>query len=944
MIPLIVLITVLASVSATIVHLIPHSHLDLGWLRTEDQYFYGCGGDPNNVYLIISEIVSALTVDYERRAVLAEIGFLKKWWDLQTPAMKNQMKILIKTGRLEIVNGGWSMPDEACTNYMDLQENFVIGHEFMREEFGITPKIGYQIDNFGHSATFAEMLIEMGYQGLVLSRIHYHDKKERTANKELEFTWHPSSTEKGIFTHILYNHYSSPKSLHFEGLWIDNSFITDKESSCYTAEIIMKDLQNHVKGMAEAYKSDHIMLFIGDDFTLSSAERTFGSLDLMINYVKIHPEYEMELRYSTISQYFAEIYKTKESWSCYKDDFFPYADYPYSYWTGYYSSRPSLKLQIKKFADYVRATERLVAHSSLNYYQNFTKEITLNRVNKLKPLREYLALLQHHDAITGTARLEVSRNYAKKITKLEDSVIHLYEESLENSVNSLVRCQLNSTICPVLKDLETDKTPVKLIVYNPKYIHTFEILEIPISTPNIQITDEDKNLLDIQILHDPSPFFNTETSIGRYLLLLPISIQALCIRTFTISLSDYSSSVLEYSLMAKSGSISNQEYFIEFSTNNFTIVHDNKEINIMMNYEYYSPNIGDEYDGQSSGIYIFRPGSPHYVSTALCQFKNFKVINTQWVERIYFKCGSEAATKITLWKIGENKLPNIEHYIKPITDFEGKEIIVRYYTNWLHDDTFFIDSNGLKNINKTWNVHGGQKFETLEPIAGNYYAITSHIGFESGNRTFGVIVDRTQGGTATQNFKKSSKHGSDVEIMLLRKCLREDGRGIVFPLIEVAEDGTNLFVLSVHKLFIENSPNKAFELQKQSENPLQLFFGKGEEYSKRYVMVNKENNLLHMRLKDANTVIVRIRCESEDQDFNMAEILKDILPNSETARIGQLDLAENKGYGQAAEMVWGEGGSWPYDYFSKGEKRWQNIEDFKFSCKGFPLKSFEVNF
>ena len=57
--------------------------------------------------------------------------------------MKTKVKGLVNEGRLEFVNGGWSMHDEACTHYEDQINNMMIGHEFLLKEFGITPRIGW---------------------------------------------------------------------------------------------------------------------------------------------------------------------------------------------------------------------------------------------------------------------------------------------------------------------------------------------------------------------------------------------------------------------------------------------------------------------------------------------------------------------------------------------------------------------------------------------------------------------------------------------------------------------------------------------------------------------------------------------------------------------------------------------------------------------------------
>lgn len=39
--------------------------------------------------------------------------------------------------------GGWSSTDEACPNFEDIILNINRGHKFLKEEFGIAPKIGW---------------------------------------------------------------------------------------------------------------------------------------------------------------------------------------------------------------------------------------------------------------------------------------------------------------------------------------------------------------------------------------------------------------------------------------------------------------------------------------------------------------------------------------------------------------------------------------------------------------------------------------------------------------------------------------------------------------------------------------------------------------------------------------------------------------------------------
>ena len=50
------------------------------------------------------------------------------------------------------------MHDEAATHYIDMIDQTTMGHRFLKEEFGVTPRIGWQIDPFGHSAVQAYLL------------------------------------------------------------------------------------------------------------------------------------------------------------------------------------------------------------------------------------------------------------------------------------------------------------------------------------------------------------------------------------------------------------------------------------------------------------------------------------------------------------------------------------------------------------------------------------------------------------------------------------------------------------------------------------------------------------------------------------------------------------------------------------------------------------------
>lgn len=64
-----------------------------------------------------------------------------------------------------------------------------MGNDWVLQEFGVKPRIGFQIDTFGHSITNTRLYAEMGFDALFISRADERDKIRRTKDQDLEFVW-----------------------------------------------------------------------------------------------------------------------------------------------------------------------------------------------------------------------------------------------------------------------------------------------------------------------------------------------------------------------------------------------------------------------------------------------------------------------------------------------------------------------------------------------------------------------------------------------------------------------------------------------------------------------------------------------------------------------------------------------------------------------------------
>lgn len=315
-------------------HIIPHSHDDVGWLKTVDNYFYG--GDQHdqiaNVENIISTVVLELMDDPKKRFTQVEMKFFSMWWEKQSDKKKEDVRQLVKEGRLEFVNAGWSMHDEACTHHDDIMNNMMIGHEFLEREFGdyARPRIGWHIDPFGHSNANPRLFAEMGLEAWFFARIDFEDKAERMANQSMQWLWRPFSESLGdavqIFTHCMPDHYHQPSYLRYdERNWDSDPVIVDQNSTSFNADEKVESLRQYLLDDATHYRGNRLMMPWGDDFTFSNAHLTFDNLEKTISY--FNEKYDdITLLYSTPSEYIDALQEEQVKWPVRHDDMFPYAD------------------------------------------------------------------------------------------------------------------------------------------------------------------------------------------------------------------------------------------------------------------------------------------------------------------------------------------------------------------------------------------------------------------------------------------------------------------------------------------------------------------------------------------------------------------------------------------------------------------------------------------
>ena len=270
-----------------------------------------------------------LLKDKSKKYVVCEIFFFRLWWQEQSETTKLAYRQLIKDGQVEFVGAGVSQNDEATVYYTDAIDNMTWGHQFIKQEFGaeFLPKVGWQLDPFGHTLMQPHMFSEMGFNAWFFARLDEQDKQHRMENQTMEHL-QVTPRAQNIFSHAMKQHYCSPPNTEFDIRFNDPA--VDSKNVKKIADQLVKYLQEF-RGY---YQQDTIMHNIGCDFTYS---------DRLISYINADASYNTTLKYSTPSEYIQKIHSMNLNYTKKNDDFLPYANNDESYWTGFFTSRPVFK-------------------------------------------------------------------------------------------------------------------------------------------------------------------------------------------------------------------------------------------------------------------------------------------------------------------------------------------------------------------------------------------------------------------------------------------------------------------------------------------------------------------------------------------------------------------------------------------------------------------------
>ncbi|XP_057331661.1 alpha-mannosidase 2x-like isoform X2 [Microplitis mediator] len=759
---------------------VPHSHNDPGWMKTFENYYN------ESTRHVLDNMVIKLSENKLRKFIWAEISFFKLWWDEQSEETREKVKRLIADRQLEIVSGGWVMPDEAVSHWMAQLTQLTVGHQWLKTNLDYQPTSGWAIDPFGLSPTMPYLLKNSGLKNVLIQRVHYSVKKRLARDKNLEFRWRQLWDTTGsseILTHLMpFSHYDIRSSCgpdpdvccQFDFLRLKND-----QTSCsgktrakaitganvaQLAELLL----DQYRKKSELYESDVVLAPLGDDFSYSTDfewDAQFNNHQKLFEYMNKNKQFNVDIKFGTLTDYFNALSNDKNinELPSLSGDFFTYSDKDQDYWSGYYTLRPFHKRLDRVLMCALRGTEIL---SSIAWALGHKHLVKGNFEKRITEAREWHSLFQHHDAITGVSTDYVVQDYAKKIiTALNDSA-HITQQSVahllintespflepESVYLSLdqVRSHHTSIGNRYVLSFNASESFKRVIIYNSLPRRQIRVQTLMTSTPFVKVTNYRGKLLQCQI----SPVWteSAELSNNRYELSFVVTISGFGLNTYLIDSvkninnlppSVHFANITLFNTIISPSSVpgfndfkiipSAQEFSVkqrpdtsaDFSKSGFLKSLRNGDTITSVNLEFV------KYETRDSDGHLFIPNKPDPDPIYMTNDRVIRLVTGPILSRVFVMLPHVKHTYTLFNSPGSDGLGlHISNQVD-ITESKNFELVMRLSTNISSGDEFFTDLNGLNMIKR-------QRFLKL-PTQANYYPLPT-VGYIQDKKTRLTIV------------------------------------------------------------------------------------------------------------------------------------------------------------------------------------------------------------
>ncbi|XP_012875838.1 PREDICTED: alpha-mannosidase 2 [Dipodomys ordii] len=800
------------------VFVVPHSHNDPGWVKTFNDYFR------DKTQYIFNNMVLKLKEESSRKFMWSEISYLSKWWDIIDVPKKEAVKSLLQNGQLEIVTGGWVMPDEATAHYFALIDQLIEGHQWLEKNLGVKPRSGWSIDPFGHSPTMAYLLNRAGFSHMLIQRVHYAVKKHFAFHKTLEFFWRQNwdlGSVTDIFCHMMpFYSYDIPHTCGPDPkicCQFDFKRLPGGRYGCpwgVPPEAISSDnVQSRARMLLDQYRKKSklfrtkvLLAPLGDDFRYSEYtewDLQFRNYEQLFNYMNSHPQFKVKIQFGTLSDYFdaldkaAATERTKDPsiFPVLSGDFFTYADRDDHYWSGYFTSRPFYKRMDRIMESHLRTAE-ILYYIALKQAQKYkiNKFLSSTYYTSLTEARRNLGLFQHHDAITGTAKDWVVVDYGTRLFQslialekiIGDSAFllllkdkNMYKSYSSDTVLEMDSQQKSQDSLPSKKIIELSTSePRYLVVYNPLEQERKSVVSVYVNSPTVQVLSYSGQPIEAQVSavwNDAHTISQTAYKISFLAHTPPLGLKVYKIlqsKSTNSHLADYviynadvkENGIFNLKNMANAmDSISLENFFIALWFDGYGLMKRMRTKDDGKDHEIRVQFFwyGTTNKRDKSGAYLFLPDG---------KAQPYVSLHPPLVRVTYGMIYSEltcyfdhVAHTVRLYNVQGIEGQSVEvSNIVDIRDVHNREIVMRISSKINNQNRFYTDLNG-------YQIQPRRTMDKL-PLQANVYPMTTMAYIQDADYRLTLL--------SAQSLGVSSMSSGQIEVFMDRRLMQDDNRGL----------------------------------------------------------------------------------------------------------------------------------------------------------------------
>lgn len=373
------------------------SHWDPSWLLTSEEYFNRLVG--KNLDQAISELLQEPRRIYSIECVF----FLRMYWEHRT-GQQDTIRKLVNEGRLRLTSSGVTTADTLLPDAEAILRDLLIGQEWLRlNGMKQEPGIAYFPDSFGHSPALPSILKAAGFSQAAVTRIDgmlspssYHEllcrhfpRPQSTAallmkeKRSLDFIWRGLDGAE-VLCHWNAFTYGQGDLLAHHG--ITRVYVFPTAISDRSDWNVAHKIERFAAKLVPYSLTPYLFCPIGGDFVGPIP----SLLDLLERYNQRHyPKSGIWAVNAALDDYLALV-------DCHHDVLPVLEVDPNPYWTGFYTSRPTLKKKCHELVDRLLLAERLALLPE-------NESTRLAAIEALKEAWWYAVVSNHHDYITGTA-------------------------------------------------------------------------------------------------------------------------------------------------------------------------------------------------------------------------------------------------------------------------------------------------------------------------------------------------------------------------------------------------------------------------------------------------------------------------------------------------------------------------------------------------------------